>query len=675
MKLKTSLFNRTIITNLLKRYWVVFGGYLLVLVACVIMPLINNLQGQYWNAQNVPYYAALLKLLQESMQPVIYVNFIASPIVAALLFSYLYNARHTGMMASLPVKRETMFCSVSAAAIIGMVLCNLAVVGMALGVEALYGQIHLGALGILLLVSLGSILIFFGMAAFCCMLTGNIFAGPAVYIIFNFLSIAVESLVSILLKDLVFGIPEGFVPKTVPLSPAWSIFENVNFHYESIRNAANQWIDYTWHISGTVHLAVYAVVGLVFLVLALLLYKHRRMEVAGDTIAIEALKPVFRMCCTVGAGLALAVFVPLLLYEFTPTRWYAAVYIAALLIVGGVLGYFISQMLVTKTITVFRSGWKTVGLYAVCVIAVITLIETDAIGYERRVPDPVKIQSVQINTDGFTIDFDEPENIQTIVKLHKNIIANKSFHEWPTDSDEANAYIAQFDDPAAAFHRHAFNLTYTLTNGDVVYRRYIINYGPDEILNDNTEIHLFENLLNTEEGILGRCTVDYPITAENLTHMWVDFVGSDNVNQYFSDLTPEQRLYLYTECILPDIMDGTLGMLDLIEDKEYAMSKYNCTIGMELYEEVAATNGNAVYHNYKTLVFYPTLESKRTMAFLNELGINPLTVYEVALMRGDDYTALGRYSADGTDVEIMYREVTAENVVEYTLPADTQAYK
>ena len=672
MKSKTSLFNRTIILNLLKRYWVVFAAYLLVLVGCVIMPLINNLQGQYWNAQNVPYYAALLKLLQESMEPVMIVNFIVGPIIATLLFSYLYNTRHTGMMASLPVKRETMFCSVCAAAILGMLACNLAVAAMALGVEALYNQVHLVALGILLLVSLGTILIFFGMAAFCCMLTGNIFAGPAVYIVFGFLSVAVESLVNVLLKQLVFGIPEGFELKTDVLSPAWAIFQNVDFHYESIRNAANQWVDYTWYISGTGLLTIYAAVGLVLLGLALQLYKHRRMEVAGDTIAIEVLKPVFSLCCTVGSGLLLAVFLQQLLYEFSPVGWYAAAYIAGLLIVGGTVGYFISRMLITRTITVFRSGWKSVGLYVLCAVAVVTLIETDAIGYERRVPDVAKIESVRISTDGFNIDYTDPENVQTIVKLHKNIIANKSFHEWKTDSDAAVAYVGQFDDPAATFSRHAFNLTYTLTNGDVVYRRYAINYGPDEILNEKSEIHLLENLLNTEEGILGRCTVDYPLTGENLTHMWIDYVGADNVNRYFAEMTNEQRLHLYYECILPDIKDGTLGKLDLIEDKEYAMSKYSCTISMEIYQDASSEiKSISPVEYYKTMHFYPTLESKRTMAYLNELGICPVTVYEVALMRGDDYTDLGRYNVNGDD-DVVYYEITGDVDI-YTLPADTEA--
>ena len=218
MKLRTSLFNRTIIVNLLQRYWVAFAAYLLVLGAVVVSPLLNALQGQGWNATNVPYYASLLQVMRVTSE-VLVINFIAAPIAAALLFSYLYHTRHTGMMTSLPVKRETMFLSVSAAAVIGMTLCNL-LVGLAmLLVETIYGQVHLGAIGMLLGISLLTIVTFFGFAAFCAMLTGNIFAGPAVYLIFNFVTVGFELAVQSLLQPVVFGIATNYDAKTMFLSP------------------------------------------------------------------------------------------------------------------------------------------------------------------------------------------------------------------------------------------------------------------------------------------------------------------------------------------------------------------------------------------------------------------------------------------------------------------------
>lgn len=651
MKLKTSLFDRTIFRNTLQRYWIVFVAYLCVMSACTLIPLVNALQDSGWYPTTIPYHASLLQLLSGCLQPVIIINFIAVAVVAALLFSYLYNARHTGMMASLPIKRETMYLSVSAAAMVGMIVCNLVIIVLALIIEVIYGQVHLPALGILLLVSVLSIVTFFGMAAFCCMLTGNIFAGPAVYVIFNFLSVGIEILVNGLLQKIVFGVGYNYNPVTMFLSPIVQVAGSVDFYYSMIYNAANEWIDYTWKMQGMEVLAVYAVVGVVFLVLGMLLYKNRRMETAGDTISIEILKPVFRFCMTVGGGVLFATFINEVLYEITPTRTMAAAYIAVLLIIGGVLGYFISQMLITRTVNVFRKGWKTLGIYAVAVLVVVTAIETDLFGYERHVPDVDEISAITISGyNGDYLTFDEPENIEAIVKLHSNIIANKYLHETEGGSPEAVAYIGRFTDPAAVFQKTSVQITYTLQNEKTVTRRYQISYGPDEVLNDASEIRAYEALVNTAEGMEERYTVDYPVTVDNISAGWVEYTDAINYERiHFSDFSPSELVRLYNECILPDIADGKLGVIDIIEDKDYALSKYSCTIGLDVYKELALSQyGGRSFKEYKSIQVYPTLEASRTMAFLKEYGIEPAVIYDSQLAHGYDYNELGCFFADGS---------------------------
>jgi len=651
MKSKTSLFNRTIFTNTLQRYWIGFVAYLCILGAVTLIPLVNALQEAGWYPTTLPYYASLLQLLNGSIQPVIIVNFITAAVAAALLFSYLYNARHTGMMASLPVKRETMYLSVSAAAVVGMTACNLLVMALALLVELIYGQVHLLALGILLLVSVLSIITFFGMAAFCCMLTGNILAGPAVYLIFNFLSVGTEMLVYGLLQKIVFGMGYTYNAATMFLSPILQVGNSVDFHYNTIRDAADNWIDYTWEMQGLGVLAIYTAAGLVFLYLGMLLYKNRRMETAGDTISIEILKPVFRFCMTVGGGLLFATFINEVLYEITPTKWMAAAYIAVLLIIGGILGYFISQMLITKAVNVFRSGWKVLGIYAVAVILIMTAVETDLFGYERHVPDPDDIAEISITGySSDTLTFDEPENIEAIVKLHSNIINNKALHEMEFGSPEQVAYFSKFDDPAAAFRSYSVQITYTLQNEDTVVRRYKIRYGPDEVLNPASEIRAYEALMNTKEGIEERYTVDYPVTADNVGSGWIEYVDAVNYERtHFSDFAPSELVRLYNDCILPDIADGKLGVVDIIEDKEYALSKYNCTIGLEFYKEITTTQyGGRAFNEYKSIQVYPTLEASRTLAFLKEYGIEPAIIYDAQLAYGYDYNELGCFFVDGS---------------------------
>ena len=651
MKSKTSLFNGTIIKNLLQRYWVGFAAYFLILSAVTVGPLINALQSNGWNASNVPHYASLIQVM-EGLSGIVVLNFLAVPVAAALLFSYLYNARHTGMMASLPVKRETMYASVSAATVGGLALCNVAAALVMLLVEVIYGQVHLGAIGMLFGISLLTILTFFGMAAFCCMLTGNILAGPAVYVIFNFLTIGVEALTTNLLQKIVFGIPTCIDFKTMFLSPILQIGNTLNFYYERINNEAGKWVDYTWKLEGMGTLLIYVAVGLVFLWLGMLLYQNRRMETAGDTIAIEILKPVFRICCMVGGGLGFAAFIHELLYQITPRIWMAAAYIAVLLIVGGILGYFISKMLIDKTVDVFRSGWKTVLKYALCVILLLALVETDTFGYERKVPHIADVKSVTLYTyDGQTMEFDEEENIKAILNLHESIIRNKAFHEMENGTMEVITYISRFEEPSATFSRRMLNITYDLGDENYMSRRYMVAFGPDEIRDMGSDIRTLEAIINTEEGIAERYVVDYPVTMSNVEHAWIEYADKDTFERFhFNELDRSEIARLYNECILPDIADGNLGIIHIIENEEYAKSKYNCTIGIELVEQVeTSAYGGDVYVNYRNITIYPTLDAHRTMAFLKEYGIEPATVYEVGAAEGDFYDDLGHYRTDTND--------------------------
>ena len=52
-------------------------------------------------------------------------------------------------------------------------------------------------------------------------------------------------------------------------------------------------------------MAVYAAFGLVLAALALLLFRRRAMERAGDAVAFDVLKPLFRFCMALGCAIVL----------------------------------------------------------------------------------------------------------------------------------------------------------------------------------------------------------------------------------------------------------------------------------------------------------------------------------------------------------------------------------
>ena len=664
MKSKKSLFNGTIIKNMLARYWVLFAAYFIIMGCIILVTLVNILQSTSgWIVNYATYFAhpkTFVAFLDNLATISVVIPYVAAAVVATILFSYLYNTRHTGMMASLPVTRESMFASVSAAGILGMTICNVTILLLALVLELAYGDVSLAGLGILFAILTLSAVTFFGMASFCCMLTGNIFAGPAVYGIFSFLTVGAEVLIHVLLSPIVFGMSTNYDLKTIFLSPPLFLGQNVQQVTEYVYDDSGRVIDAACHMEGMGLLVIYALVGLGLWLLAMRLYKRRHMETAGDTIAIEILKPIFRLCMTVGGGLVFAYMIQNTLYQVTPTRTMAAVYLCVLLCMGGFLGYFVAKMLIAKSIDVFHTGWKSVGLYILCTIALVTAIECDLFGYERHVPDAQEVESVYITiyNGENAVTLKEEENIRTVLTLHGNIITNKAFHEIEIGNPES--YLPEDElDPAAAFHKQTVVISYTLKDGTVTDRKYRLSYDPDAIRNSKSEIRVLEAVLNTDEAIAARCIAPYAIGTENVVSAWIEWYNADTQeNLHASDFSPGEIARLYNECILPDIADGRLGVYNIIENEAYAKGKYDCTISIEVGER--QTNNRGI-QNYFHMNFYVTTDASRTLQFLQEHGITPITIYDRAAAQGYIYTELGRYSTNkvvaGDDIYLDDMEI------------------
>ena len=96
--------------------------------------------------------------------------------------------------------------------------------------QALRGRWTRTALLLLLAIMVMSQVLFLGLAVFCCMLTGNIFAGPAVYYIFNFTAVVVEYLGTYLLDNLIDGVTGAAVEYTKCLSPAFGLSETLRLN-------------------------------------------------------------------------------------------------------------------------------------------------------------------------------------------------------------------------------------------------------------------------------------------------------------------------------------------------------------------------------------------------------------------------------------------------------------
>lgn len=524
MKSKTSYFNPGVCRNLLRRCWPLWTAWtvlLLFLLPVILAKVVGYPEGSL----------EMNRLTLRSAVNMVPVCFGMAILTVMCMFSYLYNTRSCGLMNSLPIRRETAFGTACLTGLVPMLLAEVLAFAVT---AALYGGrgVTMTNLLLWLLTAVLSSLTFYGIALFCAMLTGSLFILPLLYAVLNFASWAAERCLREVLGALLYGFPEAGSLWLTTLSPLIMLMMRVNVFMQIDAGILQ--------LQGLGCLAAYTGAGLVLSVLALLLYKKRRMECAGDTVAFPILKPLFRYCMAFGAAVVFASLVYSMLLGGSFHGRTAALVLLALLLLGAGLGWYAAEMLIQRTVRVFPGKWK--GLALVCaVICLLTLgAEFDLTGYERRVPDPEQVESLRIAV-GRGTTLQQPENIRETAELHHRLVEHKSLHEGEIHS--AGTWI---------------NLTYILHNGRRLERSYYLcSLEPEE----PDDIDAWEALLNCPEAQEQRRSQKLPVTEETFyaATLHCGWTDEDGRNQYEDvRLTAEQALDFYENAVLPDRQAHTL---------------------------------------------------------------------------------------------------------------------
>lgn len=528
MKSKTSFFNPGVCRNLLRRCWPLWTAWFVLLL--FLLPVSLTRLSAFVSPGSQDMNRAVL-IAAENLIPL---SFGMAILTAMCMFSYLYNTRSCGLMNSLPLRRETAFGTAYLTGLAPMLLAEVLVFALT---AAFYGGRGVTMTNLLrwLLAALLSSLAFYGVAVFCAMLTGSLFILPLVYAVLSFAAWVAESCLHEILGALIYGFPNGGKVWLSWLSPPVALMNRVSMGVRAD--------DDVWRLFGLGALAVYAGVGLVLSFLALLLYKKRQMECAGDTVAFPILRPLFRYCMAFGTAVVFASLVYSLLLGGSFHGRTAALVLLALLLLGAGLGWYAAEMLIRRTVRVFPGKWK--GLVLVCAaLCVLTLgAEFDLTGFEGRVPEPEAVESLQI-PHGKGITLRQPENIREATELHRRLIEHKSLHEGEIHS--VGTWI---------------NLTYILNNGRQLERSYYLcSFEPEEA----DDIDAWEALLNCPEAQEQRRSQKLPVTEETFYAATLHCIRYDEEgqNQYAEvRLTAEQALDFYENAVLPDRAAHTLDRI------------------------------------------------------------------------------------------------------------------
>lgn len=458
MRSATSFFDKTTARSDLRRHWPI--AFIYTCVWLVGLP-VNLWSSSMWMPEEMTPALRAAQIIIGSYPTLAGVLFVFGCVLAMALMGYLMSPRAVGLLHALPVRRGTLLATHT---LVGWLMLNvpaLLAVLVSIPVQAYYGGVAWGALGAWLLVHCGLSLFFLALGLLCAMVTGWLLAIPAIYAVVNFAVIAAAGLVRTLCSLFCYGYAgdDDFAPFVYWLTPVVNLVKRFGTCGVERSDAA----PYPWQVqfpADVVHaVGIYTAAGAALLALTYLLYRRRKSESAADPAAFPWMRPVFRYGTGLLGGLALGLGLYQLVLgwrmESETGRWVGLLVSTVLM---GALCYYAAEMLVRKSLRVLRRSLPGAGLVCVLLALVCAGARFDVSGYAARVPDVSAVTQVQLRGSlGLSgVNCTEPETIETVIALHREIITLRP----DEDNPENSAYIT---------------LSYTLTDGSTLTRAYQLN--------------------------------------------------------------------------------------------------------------------------------------------------------------------------------------------------------
>ena len=599
-------FNTTLYRKNMYRFWPLWACYGVIWLTILPTRVLTVNRDSYESTEL--YFNVIrsrLWSIPDTLEFGVVFAFCMGVLVAMAMFSYLYTSRSACMMHGLPMRRETLFITSYLSGLSMLLLSNVVVFALTLAAGVCKGVFVLYPLLVWLGAQCAMCLFFYSFAVFCAMFTGHILALPAFYGILNFLAGGLAMLFQALCHIFLYGY-SGF-GNNISEGVLWLLPVNklLDCLYWTTKGEASS-------LSGTLGdwgaLLIYAAAGVVLSLIALWVYRRRQVETAGDVVAVQIMRPVFRwgfgICLGLSAGLG------------TYSIWGVVDHLvmALLLITWGGVGYFAAEMLLKKSFRVL-DAWRGCAAMLAVLLLLCAVLEFDLTGFETRVPDAERVTSVTLYGINGIQDhsyqpsgqISDPETIAKVVELHRLLTSA----EGATILDQDSTY---------------FTVTYTLRNGDTMRRNYFniplnredidtpgtLTWAANQLLQDRGRVKSFIERFE-EQGT-------YILDTVTLISLW-DSGGERYNTATYSAV--ERDLSLLWEAVAADYEAGNLGDKFLFEEDLYASDTACTRLLFEWYRQIYDTEGGGEYRGYDNLEISLTARAEHTMAALEELGLIP----------------------------------------------------
>ena len=609
MPSERTFFNKAIYKRALSRFWIIGAAYAVVLCFLTLMC------GRYFNfdTKEIAEYVSY-SILSNLTRREIVAAAAAAVVMAIAVHGWMFRKTSAAYISALPVTREALLISSMLAALTLLILpCIIAMLVSLLlygGTSSLWSSCLLCSAVAVVLMNIA----FFGLASFCTVFTGNAAVLPALYVIALYGFVGIEVVIRYIAEFLLFGV-RGTGWELAILSPLYYFFNNYVGSYS-----------YALPLT-----AIYAAAGVILAGLAVIFFRHRRMEAAGEVVAVPVLRPLFRWGLAAVGALGMALLILKTVFDVgaygagnrgTPAR--VAILLLAMLF-GAAVGWFGADALMRKTLRVFDRHWKGLGVFCALLCVLVIGGKLDVFGVERYQPDVDEIGYATVTGWG---EYDEtrimqPENLEALLSLQKDIIANKKAYENQKGIYTFPLWIEYYGTDGKLLARRVY--TYAADK----YAPYVTGGNPTiGFLAENDaisrNIRQYEELLNSRELMEGRALFPCDRSETAVFSAGIQWYESSSPTQQGLTLTPDEFWELYDTCIVPDLRDGNIGGVKIIQDEDF----YRTIEPINITATGVHTNSSGEYvYNYYTV--RPLTASARTNAWLRSHGVTVQTLGEL----------------------------------------------
>lgn len=616
MRSATSFFDKTLFRSQLKHTWPLWLGYTalwLFLVPVTLFSALSAYQGSYSAAD------ASSLLLNAGVRGGVFISFVFGLFFAMLAFSHLTQSRATNGFHALPVRRETIFLT----AYLTGLFCQLStiLVTYLLG-AAVSAPLHLSFWSVTG-AAMGSAMLeavfFYSFAVLCMVMTGQILAAPVFYFVGNILVPGMEYLLRNFAGNFLYGysghtdVALGFL--SPPLYMYTMCTEVAIASIETCESDSYYVTAYALERGSLMILAAYALAGLVIALIALLLYRTRKSEMTGSTVAFPWATPIFKYGVAFCTAVALGQFLYYFLFgQYRSSGNDSLPGTILCMVAAGLVGYFVAEMLIKKSFRVFRAGAKGAAIVAGALVLLGVAMSFDLTGYEKHVPDESEIESAFYTFSGMTnVTTDDADTIRRLTAAHRAIVKNRNEQARIADAWDADTLSQSDYDDIEPF---SLRLTYYLKDGSQLSRSYSLYLRRSELTVPSSVTARVNALYMCRESVLCR-VLGYGYEHLGDTPRFLDsycYYYDENSNTKDYALTAAQAEQVYA-ALMQDVQDSDNGGSDIFAVQEYLYDSPT-HFSPELYYESTNEKGRPEVYSLGPNVNNST---PNTLQVLNEL--------------------------------------------------------